>query len=100
MSVTSYTTTTDMGPSDIIAGDVVQVNNGLSRKEGIVVGNHYDYLGRQIVEVQLDTHEVYNAWYPTVTRVRRTVSYPKAPVAIAPPPSVRRATTVERRVIW
>ncbi len=50
--------------------------------------------GRQIVEVQLEPGDIYHAWYPTVTRVRRTTYYPPA---IAAPPKVR---TVERRVYW
>ncbi|KAF8908392.1 hypothetical protein CPB85DRAFT_1436176 [Mucidula mucida] len=80
---------------DIIPGDVVAVNHGIAgRKEGLVIGSHYDYMGRQILEVQLE-HEVYNAWYPSVTRVRRTVSYNK-PLTLG----TTRRTTVERRVIW
>ena len=65
--------------------------------------------GRQIVEVQLDPGEIYHAWYvfpnlpwkcadhlglrryPTVTRVRRTVSYLPAP---------QRKRTIERTIYW
>ncbi|KXN93123.1 hypothetical protein AN958_00047, partial [Leucoagaricus sp. SymC.cos] len=46
---------------------------------------------RQVIEVQLDGGEVYNAWYPTVTRVKRVVSYR---------PPTPRARTVERRIYW
>jgi hypothetical protein len=64
-------------------GDIVAVNSGLGRREGLVVGSHIDHLvrdalllcafffsrltcglcpqGRQIIEVQLDT-QVVNYW--------------------------------------
>ncbi|KAF9029630.1 hypothetical protein BDZ89DRAFT_1132883 [Hymenopellis radicata] len=45
-------------------------------------------------EVQSE-HEVYNARYPSVTRVRRNVSYSK-PLTLC----TARHITVERRVIW
>ncbi|KAJ7508752.1 hypothetical protein B0H11DRAFT_1963968 [Mycena galericulata] len=78
---------------EITPGDVVAVSHGAyGRREGLVVGAHIDYAGRQILEVQLDAGEVYNAWYPTVTRVRRTVSYAR--------PSMGRQRTVERRIYW
>ncbi|KJA29563.1 hypothetical protein HYPSUDRAFT_31482 [Hypholoma sublateritium FD-334 SS-4] len=74
----------------IVPGDIVAVRHGIKgRQEGLVIGSHFDYAGRQIVEVQLDG-ELYHAWYPTVTRVRRTVSYSH--------PERRR--TIERRVYW
>ncbi|KAF9651187.1 hypothetical protein BDM02DRAFT_3091560, partial [Thelephora ganbajun] len=73
-------------------GDIVAVNNGFAgRREGLVVGSHIDHLGRQIIEVQLDSHVV-NYWYPQVTRVKRTISYAQ-PVR----PAYR---TVERRIVW
>jgi len=78
----------------IYPGDIVAVNNGLGRREGLVVGSHTDHLGRQIVEVQLDS-QVVNYWYPHVTRVvrkQRVVSYDH-PVR----PAYR---TVERRIMW
>jgi len=81
---------------EIILGDVVSVNHErYGRKEGIVVGRTIDTLGRQILEVQLDSEpgELYQAFYPTVTRVRRTVSYTR------PPPSLKQRT-VERRIYW
>ncbi|KAL9713198.1 hypothetical protein Ac2012v2_004439 [Leucoagaricus gongylophorus] len=76
---------------EIIPGDIVAVRHGTKgRQEGLVVGSHVDYQGRQIIEVQLDS-EVYHAWYPTVTRVKRIVSHhPVAP----------RARTIERRIYW
>ncbi|KAH7343757.1 hypothetical protein B0J17DRAFT_713918 [Rhizoctonia solani] len=40
--------------TDVIPGDIVAVNVDHSRREGLVVGHHYDALGRHIVEVQLD----------------------------------------------
>jgi len=76
---------------EIIPGDIVAVRHGVKgRQEGLVLGSHVDYAGRQIIEVQLEG-EVYNAWYPTVTRVKRVVSYSR------PTP---RARTVERRIYW
>lgn len=76
----------------ITPGDIVAVRHGLKgRQEGLVIGSHIDYAGRQIIEVQLDS-EVYHAWYPTVTRVKRTV-YTRPGIA-----SGRR--TIERRIYW
>ncbi|TFK43935.1 hypothetical protein BDQ12DRAFT_596047, partial [Crucibulum laeve] len=73
-------------------GDIVAVRHGIKgRQEGLVVGSHWDYAGRQIIEVQLEG-EVWHAWYPTVTRVKRTVSYSR--------PAVDRRRTVERRIYW
>ncbi|KAI0089220.1 hypothetical protein BDY19DRAFT_944748 [Irpex rosettiformis] len=83
-----------MSDESIIPGDIVLVNHGhYGRKEGLVVGSHYDYAGRQVVEVQLEPGEIYNAWLPTVTRVRRTTYY-------SSPPPPKRVATVERRVYW
>ncbi|EJF62255.1 hypothetical protein BD309DRAFT_988862 [Dichomitus squalens] len=76
---------------DIVPGDIVAVSHQSGRKEGLVIGSHIDYAGRQIVEVQLEPGEVYHAWYPTVTRVRRTVSYL---------PSPQRKRTIERTIYW
>ncbi|KAF8559148.1 hypothetical protein OG21DRAFT_1503607 [Imleria badia] len=79
---------------DITPGDIVAVNHDrYGRKEGLVVGSFTDSVGRQILEVQLEPHEIYQAWYPTVTRVRRTVSYSR------PPPTIKQRT-VERRIYW
>ncbi|KAF8607806.1 hypothetical protein BDV93DRAFT_552628 [Ceratobasidium sp. AG-I] len=76
--------------NDIINGDVVAVTIQHSRREGLVVGHHYDALGRHIVEVQVEGYpDYYHAWYPTVTRVRRTVSY-----------QPQRYRQVERNVYW
>ncbi|KAK0447745.1 hypothetical protein EV421DRAFT_1787881 [Armillaria borealis] len=48
---------------EIIPGDIVAVQHAYSgRREGLVIGSHLDYAGRQIVEVQLDGGEVYQAW--------------------------------------
>ncbi|KAJ7181437.1 hypothetical protein C8R43DRAFT_1116810 [Mycena crocata] len=78
---------------EISPGDIVAVSHGAyGRREGLVVGAHIDYQGRQILEVQMDAGEMYNAWYPTVTRVRRTVSYAR--------PSVGRTRTIERRIYY
>jgi len=80
------------GEEDIVPGDIVAVRHGLKgRQEGLVVGSHIDYAGRQIIEVQLDS-TVQHYWYPTVTRVRRTISYSR--------PSPHKARTVERRIYW
>ncbi|KAL0949214.1 hypothetical protein HGRIS_009294 [Hohenbuehelia grisea] len=82
-----------MSSEEIIPGDMVTVNHGLyGRTEGLVIGSHVDYVGRQIIEVQLPPGEVYHAWYPTVTRVKRTISYQR--------PSASRHRTIERRVYW
>ncbi|KAJ6578972.1 hypothetical protein B0H10DRAFT_2231684 [Mycena sp. CBHHK59/15] len=83
-----------MSSQEITPGDIVAVSHGAyGRREGLVVGSHIDYAGRQILEVQIsDAGEVYNAWYPTVTRVRRTVSYAR--------PSVGKQRTIERRIYW
>jgi hypothetical protein len=79
----------------IAAGDVVAVRHGVKgRVEGLVVGSHVDYAGRQVIEVQLDgAPELYHAWYPTVTRVRRTV-YTR------PTYTPTRYKTIERRIYW
>ncbi|KAI0797184.1 hypothetical protein C8Q75DRAFT_743738 [Abortiporus biennis] len=75
----------------IIPGDIVSVQRpGTDRRDGLVVGSHVDYLGRQILEVQMDPGEIYHAWYPTVTRVKRTISYV--------PTTQKR--TIERRIYW
>ncbi|KAF8806178.1 hypothetical protein BYT27DRAFT_7191493 [Phlegmacium glaucopus] len=76
----------------ITPGDIVAVRHGTKgRQEGLVVGSHFDYAGRQIIEVQLDS-ELFHAWYPTVTRVRRTIAYGR--------PALDRRRTIERRVYW
>ncbi|KIJ69904.1 hypothetical protein HYDPIDRAFT_171856 [Hydnomerulius pinastri MD-312] len=78
---------------DITPGDIVAVNHDrYGRKEGLVVGSFTDFAGRQILEVQLEANEIYQAYYPTVTRVRRTVSYSR--------PAVAKQRTVERRIYW
>ncbi|KAF9000237.1 hypothetical protein BDQ17DRAFT_1543276 [Cyathus striatus] len=78
---------------DISPGDIVAVRHGLKgRQEGLVIGSHIDYQGRQIIEVQLE-NEVWHAWYPTVTRVQRVVSYRPS----LPEP---RRRTVERHIYW
>ncbi|KAI0371623.1 hypothetical protein BV20DRAFT_965358 [Pilatotrama ljubarskyi] len=78
---------------EIAPGDIVAVQHSThGRREGLVIGSHIDYAGRQIVEVQLDPGEVYHAWYPTVTRVRRTISYTR--------PSPQHKRTIERTIYW
>ncbi|KAF8874346.1 hypothetical protein BD779DRAFT_1566881 [Infundibulicybe gibba] len=82
-----------MSDADIRPGDIVAVHHGLAnRQEGLVIGSHIDHAGRQIVEVQLEG-EVYHAWYPTITRVKRTVQYSR-------PAPVARHRTIERRIYW
>jgi len=77
---------------EITPGDLVAVNHDrYGRKEGLVVGSFTDFAGRQILEVQLEANEIYQAWYPTVTRVKRTVSYTR--------PALKQRT-VERRIYW
>ncbi|KAJ8087185.1 hypothetical protein AAF712_002723 [Marasmius tenuissimus] len=86
-----------MSSEEIIPGDIVAVNHGYGgRREGLVVGAHVDYAGRQIIEVQLDG-EVYNHWYPTVTRVKRTIQYSRPPSLPRVPTHQR---TIERRIYW
>ncbi|KAH6908109.1 hypothetical protein BKA70DRAFT_291259 [Coprinopsis sp. MPI-PUGE-AT-0042] len=94
MSLAAYTTGYTTTEEYIAPGDIVAVRHGVKgRQEGLVVGSHVDYAGRQILEVQLDNEPVvYNAWYPSVTRVRRTV-YTRPTIA-----ATRR--TVERRIYW
>ena len=92
-------------------GDIVAVNHGAyGRREGLVIGSHIDYAvcrllpiligffflmyaplviqGRQVVEVQFEPGEIYHAWYPSVTRVKRTIYTRPKP------------RTVERHVYW
>ncbi|KAF9813576.1 hypothetical protein IEO21_05508 [Rhodonia placenta] len=81
-----------MSSDEIIPGDIVAVQNGVSgRREGLVIGSHVDYAGRQILEVQMEPGEIYNAWYPTVTRVKRTISYTRPQ---------HKQRTVERFIYW
>ncbi|KIJ57177.1 hypothetical protein M422DRAFT_23275 [Sphaerobolus stellatus SS14] len=75
----------------IIPGDYVVVSRYGSR-EGLVIGSHYDSLGRHILEVEFEPRNVYHAYYPTVTRVRRTTTY----YTTIP----ERRNIVERRVYW
>jgi len=92
MSLQTTVTTTDLGPPEeqIVPGDIVAVRHGVyGRKEGLVVGSHIDYAGRQIIAVQLEPGEIFNALYPTVTRVKRTISY-----------RPHKPAHVERRVYW
>jgi len=78
-----------MSNEDIVPGDIVTVNHGnYGRREGLVIGSHHDHLGRHVVEVQFDQGDIYQAWYPSVTRVKRTIyTRPKA-------------RTIERSVYW
>jgi len=79
---------------EITPGEIVAVNHDrYGRREGLVVGSFTDSIGRQILEVQLEANEIYQAWSPTVTRVRRTVSYSR-------PAPVVKQRTVERRIYW
>jgi len=74
----------------IAPGDIVAVRHGAyGRREGLVIGSHIDYAGRQIVQVQLEPGNIYNAWYPSVTRVKRTISY-----------HPHKQARIERRVYW
>ncbi|CDO69583.1 hypothetical protein BN946_scf184759.g23 [Trametes cinnabarina] len=88
----STTAMSSYAPDDIVPGDIVTVSHTQGRREGLVVGSHIDYAGRQIVEVQLEPGEIYHAWYPTVTRVRRTISYTR--------PSPQHKRTIERTIYW
>ncbi|KAG8956592.1 hypothetical protein FRC04_000070 [Tulasnella sp. 424] len=62
-----------MSDADFLPGDVVAVNTPThGKREGLVVGTHFDNVGRQIVEIQFDRPgDYYHAWHPLVTRVRR-----------------------------
>ncbi|CCM02324.1 uncharacterized protein FIBRA_04416 [Fibroporia radiculosa] len=75
---------------EIVPGDIVAVQHPSGRREGLVVGTRLDYAGRQVVEVQLEPGELYTAWYPSVTRVTRTISYTRP----------KQQRTVERYVYW
>jgi len=80
--------------SDIIPGDIVAVNvQTVGRREGLVIGQHTDYAGRVILEVQFEPGEYYHAWYPTVTRIRRTTYYHHAP-------PVQRTRTIEKHIYY
>ncbi|KAJ6470746.1 hypothetical protein C8R47DRAFT_1222402 [Mycena vitilis] len=50
---------------EISPGDIVAVSHhAYGRREGLVVGAHIDWAGRQILEVQMDgAGDIYNAWY-------------------------------------
>jgi len=66
--------------SDLLAGDIVAVNlPTVGHREGRVIGQHIDYAGRLIVQVQFEPGNYYNAWAPAVTRVRRTTYISPAP---------------------
>ncbi|KAI5987779.1 hypothetical protein EDC04DRAFT_2821557 [Pisolithus marmoratus] len=101
---------TNPASGEITPGDIVSVNHDrYGRKEGLVVGSFTDSVGRQILEVQLEAGEMYRAWYvcfvpvilpyhpclvyryPTVTRVRRTVTYTRP---------ITKQRTVERQIYW
>ncbi|KZT70351.1 hypothetical protein DAEQUDRAFT_750464 [Daedalea quercina L-15889] len=82
-----------MSSEEILPGDIVAVNHGGVKREGLVVGSSVDYAGRQMIEVQLDpTEPTFQAWYPTVTRVKRTISYTR--------PTLPQRRSVERYIYW
>lgn len=69
-----YTTTSE----DIGLGDIVAVNipaQAATVKEGMVIGSHYDRLGRLVLEIQFDGGVQYNAWSSQVQKIRRTTTY-------------------------
>lgn len=69
-----YSTTNE----DVGLGDIVSVNipaQAAAVREGMVVGSHYDRLGRLVLEIQLDGGLHYNAWSNQVQKVRRTTTY-------------------------
>ncbi|EJD36941.1 hypothetical protein AURDEDRAFT_188227 [Auricularia subglabra TFB-10046 SS5] len=78
--------------SDVAAGDIVSVTTPSGKREGLVVGSHVDFNGRHILEIQFEPGAFYNAWYPTVTRVRRTT--------YTVPSYAGAQRTIERRVYW
>ncbi|TFK46933.1 hypothetical protein OE88DRAFT_1666730 [Heliocybe sulcata] len=87
-AVVSYSALQDN--DDIAPGDIVAVQHSqYGKREGLVVGSHYDYAGRLVVEVQMEPGEVYHTWAPTVTRIRRTVY--RTPT---------KHRTVERHIYW
>jgi len=91
-SSSSYSSSYPSSYEEILPGDIVSVQHGASGKtEGLVVGAHIDYAGRQIVEVQLEPGHIYHTWYPHVTRVKRTISYSN------PVPKHR---TLQRTIYW
>ncbi|KAG8810596.1 hypothetical protein FRC19_004425 [Serendipita sp. 401] len=74
MNMNMYTSTTE----DVGLGDIVSVNipaQAASVREGMVVGSHYDRLGRLVLEIQFDGGVMYNAWSTQVQKVRRTTTY-------------------------
>ncbi|KDQ15416.1 hypothetical protein BOTBODRAFT_31746 [Botryobasidium botryosum FD-172 SS1] len=83
---------------EIIPGDIVAVNlQHHGRREGLVIGSHYDAAGRHIVEIQFEPGDHYHAWYPTVTRVRRTTYYHPEHAHYG---HVHRARAIEKHVYW
>ncbi|KAF8450675.1 hypothetical protein L210DRAFT_3521002 [Boletus edulis BED1] len=55
---------------EITPGDIVAVNHDrYGRKEGLVVGSFTDTVGRQILEVQLEPNEIYQAWVTLLSPV-------------------------------
>jgi len=83
--------------SDVVPGDIVAVNvptGQTVRKEGLVVGTHYDHTGRQILEIQFDRGEYIHAPRSHVQKVRRTTYYNYAAL-----PAVTRRY-IERYVDW
>jgi len=77
---------------EIVPGDIVAVHHEYGRREGLVIGSYTDYANRLVIAVRLDNNEVYNAWYPTVTRVKRTISVAR--------PFPNRQRTTERLIYW
>ncbi|KDQ64110.1 hypothetical protein JAAARDRAFT_27734 [Jaapia argillacea MUCL 33604] len=81
-----------MSDADIQPGDIVAVHHGpYGRREGLVVGAHYDYTGRQVLEVQMEPGEVIRTWSPQVTRIKRTIYRA---------PQTHGQRTVERHIYW
>ncbi|KAF8324599.1 uncharacterized protein EI90DRAFT_3129774 [Cantharellus anzutake] len=54
--------------SDVLTGDIVSVNlPTVGHREGRVIGQHIDYAGRLIVQVQFEPGNYYNAWWDAFT---------------------------------
>jgi hypothetical protein len=115
LDILSFISSPSIYPMKKQPGDIVAVNHGgYGRREGLVVGSHFDYAvrpsshphqskitpspliyasrvllqGRQVVEIQFEPGDIYHAWYPSVTRVKRTIYTRPKP------------RTVERHVYW
>jgi len=94
-------TTTITYADDIMIGDFIAVRHGLNgRTEGIVIDSTYDYAGRQVIAVRLDsTGEVFTPTQGHVTRVKR-VGLLRSPTLSLSNNGGHIRRTVQRHVYW